>query len=59
MTIDHIYGRMAGDKKSGTKLARAISMGKYPYEGLQLLCANCHYRKTYPIDLETWGEEIG
>ena len=56
LTFDHKYGRIAGDKLSGTKLSREISLGRYSTEGLQLLCANCHYRKSYPIDLEVWGE---
>ena len=50
LTIDHIVndgsGRAGGKVVRGVRMYRVYLAPGYPREKLQLLCANCHTRKT-------------
>ena len=49
LQIDHIKPLRRKDHKgnTGTALKQAILLGKISLKKLQLLCANCHQKKTY------------
>lgn len=52
LTFDHIAGdgdaeiRRRGSKGLRTRDFRDIATGRYSYSQVQLLCANCHLKKT-------------
>lgn len=54
LTLDHIDGREDGDSLSGTALRRAVVRGEADLTNLQVLCANCHHRKSSGVDLDLW-----
>ena len=46
LTIDHINGAGPDEKGRGVRMYRRYLDPNYPIHQLQLLCANCHLRKT-------------
>lgn len=46
LQIDHVHPEMRQKKMTGGPLREAIAQGLIPVEGLQLLCANHHAKKT-------------
>ena len=48
LQVDHINGRNKGEaKRSGVNELRRLKVLGFPKGDIQLLCANCHTRKTY------------
>lgn len=54
--LDHINPvlRKKGVKDETSQMWRKVALGKVSMEGLQMLCANCHWIKTIQVDMKTY-----